>query len=580
MPVHFTNPAALWALLALPVIILIHCLQERSRRLRISTMFLLERVAPESVSGARLERLRTSLPFWLQLLAALGIAWILAGPRWAKKDSTQTVVVILDSSASMSAFKEETKAALDRTLGRWAQNAAKTRWHLIETDVRKPTLYAGTHLDELLAATDQWRPAKGSHSPADAYMVGRSLVKNGGGLVLHVTNHKMDVPPDIALLAVGEPKDNVGFSGLTTRVEDGHLKWRVLVTNHGASVQSRNWWLERRQEGQPMKARLELQPGQSLSLEGELPPEVNAATLKLDPDVFTMDDTLPMIRPVERGVHVEAQGKGPSADRLHKMIEAIPGVLFTTEKPDITLAEVGSEVATDAIFYDSPAPDDAKLDATFVVAENHALTRELNWMGLLTQKPTKLALVETDTPLLWKGDAILAFLRHTTNADARPVRQLFLNWDLARSNAYRLPAMLVMLQRLVDARRESLEGERTGNYEAGESIALPPGGGLRQITMNGRTEAFTGHAPDEAGFFEVTLENKAQVHGACHFADAREADLRGCNSADTTEMRRLEVVLRSTEADPLTPLWLLGVLGCLLGAWGAGGRRETRSTAG
>lgn len=575
MPVHFANPAALWALLALPVILLVHCLQERSRRLRVSTLFLLERVAPESVSGARLERLRTSLPLWLQLLAALGIAWMLAGPRWMKKDLTQTVVVILDSSASMSAFRDETRLALNRTLGRWSQNAAKTRWHLLESDPKKPTLYAGPHLDELLASLDRWQPLKGGHSADEAYLAARSLVKAGNGIVIHVTDRKVEVPSDIALLAVGGPKDNVGFSGLTTRMEGGHLKWRVLVTNHGAGVQSRNWWLERQQNGPPVKSRLDLQPGQSLSLEGELPPDVTEATLKLDPDAFVLDDSLPMVRPVERQVRVDARAGGPSADRLRKMIEAVPGVEITPGHPDITLAEVGTEVPADAIFYDSPAPDDAKLDATLVVAENHALTRDLSWTGLLTQKPTRLALLGTDTPLLWKGDTILAFLRHTKSSESKPVQQLFLNWDLSRSNAYRSPAMLVMLQRHIEARRETLKGERTGNYEAGERIPLPVLPGPVQTIANGKAEPFSGHAPERPGFFEVKAGGAILVHGGCYFADAREADLRECASADGTESRRMEAVLRDTDADPLTPLWALAVLGCLLGAWGAGTPRKT-----
>src|SRR3569623_2096387 len=179
MPVHFATPAALWALLALPVILIIPCLQERSRRLRVSTLFLLERVAPESVSGARLERLRTSLPLWLQLLAALGIAWMLAGPRWMKKGMTQTVVVILDSSASMSAFRDETRMALNRTLGRWSQSAGHTRWHQLESDPPKPTLYAGPHLDEQHASLDRWQPLKGAHSAEEAYLEARSLEKAG-----------------------------------------------------------------------------------------------------------------------------------------------------------------------------------------------------------------------------------------------------------------------------------------------------------------------------------------------------------------------------------------------------------------
>ena len=56
MRLVLANPAGLWALMAIPLVLLIHFLQEQSRRVRVSTLFLLERVQPESVGGARLER--------------------------------------------------------------------------------------------------------------------------------------------------------------------------------------------------------------------------------------------------------------------------------------------------------------------------------------------------------------------------------------------------------------------------------------------------------------------------------------------------------------------------------------------
>ncbi len=564
---HLSNPHALYALLALPVIILIHCLQERSRRRRVSTLFLLERVAPESVSGARWERLRTSVPFWLQIIATLLITWVLAAPRWLKKDSSQTVVVILDSSASMSAFRSEARAALVRILERWRQNAESTRWHVLESDARKPTLYAGPHLPELLAAVDQWQPLNGAHSPDESYRIARSLVKGGSGIVIHVTCRKIDVPSDIALLAVGGPKENVGFSGLTTSIEAGHLKWRVLVTNHGASPQTRHWWLERQGIDSPVKTALELRPGQSLALDGELPPDVQQATLVLDSDAFTLDDRLPFRRPLARLLRVNAAAPGPSGAQLRKMIEAVPGVEITSTSPDLTLAEIGTEAATDAIYIASPAQE-TRLDAAAVVAENHPLTRDLGWSGLLTQKPAALALLDTDVPLLWKGDGILAFLRRTRNADGRPVEQLLLNWDLAKSNAARLPALLVLLQRHLEARHAALEGERMDNYETNQPIALSGDATTARLLQDGRTAPFAGHAPARPGFFEITRQNQALVHGACYFADAREASLLDCASADTTEPRRLQFLLRETEADPWAAVWVLAVLGCLLGAWG------------
>ena len=103
----FSNPAGFWALLGIPAVLLIHFLQRESRRVRASTLFLLEQLAPESAQGRRFERLRNSAALWLQLLAVLLFAWLLAGPRWLRPDSVQKVVFVLDSSASMSAFSGE-----------------------------------------------------------------------------------------------------------------------------------------------------------------------------------------------------------------------------------------------------------------------------------------------------------------------------------------------------------------------------------------------------------------------------------------------------------------------------------------
>src|SRR6266852_6859515 len=101
----FANPWGFLALLGVPAILAIHFLQRESRRVVSSTVFLLEQLSPVSARGRRIERLRNSIPLWLQLLAVLLLAWLLAQPRWLRKDSTQRVIAVLDSSVSMTAFR-------------------------------------------------------------------------------------------------------------------------------------------------------------------------------------------------------------------------------------------------------------------------------------------------------------------------------------------------------------------------------------------------------------------------------------------------------------------------------------------
>ena len=80
MPLIFANPLGFWALLGIPAVLLIHFLQRESRRLPISTLFLLEHIDRESVKGRQFDRLRQSIPLWLQLLGVVILTWSPAGP--------------------------------------------------------------------------------------------------------------------------------------------------------------------------------------------------------------------------------------------------------------------------------------------------------------------------------------------------------------------------------------------------------------------------------------------------------------------------------------------------------------------
>ena len=584
MKILLSNPAGLWALCAIPLVLLIHFLQEKSRRVRVSTLFLLERVQPQSVGGARIERLRNSVPLWLQLLAALIITWLLCEPRWIREDSRQTVAVVLDSSVSMSAFKNETRPLLGKKLLRWSRAAAHTDWHLLESAGGKAALYAGSDLDALLAAFEKWEPSAGTHAPDDALLTARGLLRNGVGVIIFVTDHKADVSSDVAVLSAGDPIENVGFAGgeakLIERANGTH--WRALVKNYGRERQEREWWIE--PEGAATKTevqrtRLVIEPGQTLTLEGEFPPDMERATLVLSGDRFTWDDRLPLQKPKLRNVRLALKLDGASGDIFKKMTAALDGVEPGSLIPDLVINELGTAAETDAVqTAASDASDAGTIDPTWVAAEDHRLTRDLAWSGLLCGRPLQLSLSEGDEPLLWKGDRPLALLRHTKLADGRTIRRLILNWNVAQSNAPRVPALLVMLQRFMEMTREEKREPWAGNFELAQKIDLP-----RDVTAKLRVgsseSAFDGRAPGRPGFFDVTAHKKTLLSGAVHFADTREADFREAVHVDTTEDRRMESAMKQTEADPWTPGWLLALAGCFAGSWAWRARKPRVSSA-
>ncbi len=214
MRLVLANPAGLWALAAIPLVLLIHFLQEQSRRVRCSTLFLLDRVKPESVGGARIERLRNSVPLWLQLLAVAVIAWLLAEPRWIRQDSRQTVVVVLDSSVSMSAFKKETRALLQGKLVALGGSGGAHRLASAGVRPAQPAALRGNGARRICSMrSNKWEPAQGTHAPDAALLTARGLVRNNAGIVIFVTDRRTEVPADVALMSAGEPIENVGLAG-------------------------------------------------------------------------------------------------------------------------------------------------------------------------------------------------------------------------------------------------------------------------------------------------------------------------------------------------------------------------------
>ena len=575
-----SQPAGLWALLGLPVVVIIHCLQQKARRVRVSTLFLLEKVAPQSAEGSRLQRFRQSVPFWMQIASVFLIAWLLTEPRWVMPQSVQHVAVVLDASASNAVFKAENRTLLLQALGKWERMAATTHWHVLSSQPRAPALYSGTDQSAALAAYDSFRPMSVTHDPTEVLANARTLLRGGNGGMIFVTDHETDVPDQVAVLSGGEPFDNVGISGVTVWDEKGRTKWRALVRCTGKSAQSRDWhvaWVTKDgDEQKTASTRLDIGAGKLVQFTGELPLGVSQARIVMSADRFTLDDTAPVQAPSHVPMRVRVAVGGESGDLIRRMLTALPDIVMGGNAADMTVAETGTPVETDALFVAPSDPPDAVLDPGHVVAENHPLVSDVSWSGLISAKPPKMVLLEEDIPLLWRSGQPLAFQRQTRNSNGQAVNQLFLQWDLVKSNASRLPAALVLLHRWIEARDRARVLERTGNYEAGQrlEVPLPPGKSLQDLVLsaNGKTLPWTGSLTEEPGFFQVQLGAQTLVRGAAVFADAREGDFTICAPADTTDGFISAAGKQNSEADALTSVWILALLGCLLTAWGWGSR--------
>jgi len=599
----FANPAGLWALLGVPAILAIHFLQQRARVARTSTWFLIEKLAPDSVRGRTWDRLRTSRTLWLQLLAVLVATWLLAEPRWVRAESAQTVVVVLDSSAGMGAFRREALAAAEREMDLADGLAARTTWVVMTTDPRAPALYRGFERAAASAALARWQPELGEHDLAPALRVAHSVAGTTGRTLL-ITDQRAKVPAGQRAVGVGRLIDNVGFvGGSVTRDEGGGYVWRALVKNNAATPQQRTWRIE---VGAAKSAEqlLELSPGAITELSAKFPGGADAATVVLSSDEFSADDRLPLVRPEPKPLFVRVDGDDGAAEFFRKIAASVEGVSVVSAGAPATLrlarlsAEEAARESHGGIFWAlADQRPQTPLMAEPVTPVRDPLVAGLNWQGWFGTGPHGYAATPADTPLLWQGRWPLVFVRPVAGGG----RKLMLAFDWATSNAARLPSTVLLAKRFLETERDAQRAAFTANFDCNEAIALagvpaegaltltwqPAAGGEPVVRTLMPPERGELRAPGRAGMFLLKRGDELLVRGAAQFADARQGDFKASEKfVSELPGERRSALERSTRADPFATFWVLVLAGLVMGSWwtrgsaGAVGRGQFDASGG
>ncbi len=581
----FNNPAGAWALLAIPALLAIHFLQRKAVVRPISTLFLLDQMQRESLSGQRIERLRPSVPLWLQLLMALLLTWLLVQPRWVQKSLLQRVVVVLDGSISMQAFQARLVAQLPAELQRLASLVNTSEYLVLDSQLEQENIYHGTQLTELAQALTTWTPQGGAHDVTAALRLARSLADQNG-LVVLATDHALEnLPFGAKVFSVGTPLDNVGFAGLSMEERDGQLLWKATLKNYSDHPQQRRWWVDIPQQP-AVKRSVTLAPHAAESLQDIFPPGVNFLTLRTDADAFPVDDALPCVRPEPKQLHVllpPAEVLTPVETKLYqRLLTSLAQVTLTTD-PASANVEVSAYDPFKPVLPTKPAlvlTRDPRKELPVlsgeIVAEAHPFVEGLNWQSLVCLDATRIPLRKTDRSLLWQGERSLLFLRGE-GANL----QLFINFDLRYANAHKLPAFVIMLHRFCEEVRSQLPLRETRNCENGELLHLPnlPADSTTDVTLTrpSPTGELTQHypaqqasllqAPATAGAFTVRQGPQELIQGAAHFADTREADFTTAAPRNDLTAAKAAFLTRLAQEDAHWQLAVLGVLAMALLSW-------------
>lgn len=581
-----SNPAGLWALLGIPAVLAIHFLQRRAVILPVSTLFLLEKTQRESTVGRRFDRLMNSVPLWMQLLGVVLLTWLLSEPRYAKEKSTQRIAIVLDSSASMSVFKDAVKDQLASRLPALKGPASDLELTLIESAPGRNRLYAGASTDELLGAIDGWSPRDGTHDPSHSLRLARSLVSREG-IVIYATDTPMErLPFDAGLLSVGDPVDNVGFTGCSIHEEEGAHLFRATVKNHSQRRVTRAWHVEMPDGSRTEPNPVELDPDSVVTIQAAFPRGANGIVLRLEPDRFPLDDNLPLIVPKPKKLSLFTTSDVAFGDLVRKLSRSLEEVEAVTDmaSPDLTLVSYDPldpvlPAGNAAIFVRDDTQGGAYLKGG-IVTDKHPLVSGLNWQALLVRESIQLERSPSDQVLLWQGDRPLIFLREAGIGD-NSTRQLCFNFDPRLSNALNQPAFIVMLHRFADSLRSAKIAPAAENLECGQpyELAVHRDGPAVVVETRGlganrvqRTEIPASAivrvpVPRDPGYLSVKQGQDTLLEAAVHFADSREANFEACAAGDTVGVYRSATIERHTNEDHWWRAWFLLLVAALVVSW-------------
>lgn len=568
------NPLGLLALLGIPAVLAIHFLQRNARQLPVSTLFLLERTQRDAASGRRLDRLIPSVPLWMQLLAVLLLAWFLSDPRYQKSGSVQRIAVVVDSSASMGVFMADAIKRLNDEIPKLSGGAAATEFTILESAPGRPNLYRGSSVTELNTTLQNWRPLDGLNDPTQTIRLARSLVSREGTVIYLTDTLQEPLPFGAKLIAVGEPIDNVGFTGVSFTNEEGNLVWHAMLKNYGSSATERTWHIQTdTTKSKPRTIRLE--PGAMMTLQSAFPSQSKNVLIVLTPDRFPLDDRLPLVAPQPKQLAIRTATSPAFAALTEKLLRSLESAVPTNDAASADLSITSYDPldpippsGNSIVFVEDSTRAGAYLKGG-IVTEAHPFLDGLNWQSLLVRETIQLDRLAGDTVLLRQDKRPLIFLRESNGH-----QQLCFNFDLRLSNAESLPAFIVLLHRFAENIRGQKITYSAANLETGQPLRITADPALdlkiSATDLSGNPLILAEDlktAPLTPGFLTATQGATKLLDAAVFFADTREADFSASAKSGQEPLALTSTIARHTRPDPLWRFWLLLLLAAMLVSW-------------
>ncbi len=559
----FSTPLGLLAFLALPAIVFLHLYRRRFRERHVAGLFLFAPDALPSRAGRTRTRLLQTPSLWLELLAALCLALLLAGFHLGAPATREHRVFVLDDSASMAAMRDGESAA-ERAI-RFAQGVIDgldddAVVSIVVTGDR-PRLLAGPRAPKGVAreALGAYAPGRPGHDVALALALGLDLAA-GGAAPIFVTDHEEPTPPPgYRHVGVGRRATNAAIVSARRLRRDEKDRVLVDVACWGEAPLETTLTLEARAGDAAREVgrdTIRIEPGQTLRLSFGVPATEAALAVALGGDALAIDDEALLLAEPPRTVPVcvRLDADTRAALRLDAVIDAVGR------------ARIVEDGAAAGLAFESDA-DGAPAAAIEVVVDAGGDETDA-WVGPYLLERRRVPGGGDGTPLLagvslegviWSagrgaipglplvlaGDSVLLAEQ---DFGGRAVR-LRLNLDATRSNLAASPDWPVFVANVLEAARRRLPGPIRTNVTLGEEMvwrapgAGSPPPGLALLDPDGARRPARGFGEiawvaNRPGLHRLVDDRGTQAVYAARFVDPSESDLTKVASFDVPARAR------------------------------------------
>lgn len=371
----FLLPLGLLALLALPIIVLLHFLRERRRRVPTPSLLLWANL-PQRVEGERSRRLPLTLLLLLHLLVAALLGIALGGPQIAgalTPDARHTAI-ILDTSTSMAAIDGGTsrfEQARQRARAIVASAAPGDRMTLITAGARAQIVVSGDDPFLITAALERLQPGGVGTAINEALTLAEAaLDPQFSRRIVVLTDSALPPQPARDVLvpveweSIGSNVPNRAIIAFASRPWSGRLQVYARAANYDAAPFNGTL---RVFSGNRVVAeeRVAIAPNGETEVSWTLSGVTEALRAEIDGrDALPQDDSAYLSVSQGRPILTLLVSNEPAP--LRRALEVMPGVTVVVTTPDAYMT-APERAAADLTIFDGFLPDAWPQGATLAI---------------------------------------------------------------------------------------------------------------------------------------------------------------------------------------------------------------------